>query len=358
MAYTTINKPSDYFNTVLYTGNGSTQSITGVGFKPDWVWAKTRVAVSSHKLYDSVRGVSKALYSNGTTAEVNDSPYGVTSFNSDGFSVNDNSNGDYGVNGGSGGTYSGTPPNYVAWNWLAGGTGVSNTQGSIASTVSANTTAGFSIVSYTGTGANATVGHGLGSPPKVIIIKGLSTTYDWVYGGDNIGWTKYLNLNNTSTGGAVSAVWNDTAPTSSVFSLGSNTAVNQNTISHIAYCFAEKKGFSKFGSYTGNGSTDGTFVYTGFKPAFVIIKAATYIGQGWGMYDVKRSTYNVTNTLVKANESSVEATSSTYDIDILSNGFKCRSTWDSNNRSGETYIYMAFAENPIVTSTKLPATAR
>ena len=358
MAYTTINKPSDYFNTVTYTGNGSTQSITGVGFKPDWVWAKTRVAVSSHKLYDSVRGVSKALYSNGTTAEVNDSPYGVTSFNSDGFSVNDNSNGDYGVNGGSGGTYSGTPPNYVAWNWLASNTTASNTDGSITSTVSASTTSGFSIVSYTGGGSfGDTVGHGLGAVPAMIIIKTTNAISSWYTWQKAMGATdnQFMDFSTAALQTSGATIFDVSAMSSTTFTLGTNTDVNGSGSPKIAYCFAEKKGFSKFGKYTGNGSTDGTFVYTGFKPAFVLVKASSAVGT-WHVQDSARNPSNIVNKSIYPNSSSVEET---YDVmDFTSNGFKIRTTNTGINANGQTNIYMAFAENPLVTSTKLPATAR
>tara|TARA_E500000178_G_scaffold335867_1_gene373243 strand:+ start:809 stop:1837 length:1029 start_codon:yes stop_codon:yes gene_type:complete len=342
MAYTTINKPSDYFNTKLYTGNGSTQSVTGVGFQPDWVWLKDRTNAYSHQLTDVIRGNTKYLNSDGTDAEGTASDR-VTSFDSDGFSL---------------GSYVGTntnTANYASWNWLAGGTASSNTDGSITSQVSASTTSGFSIVSYTGTGANATVGHGLGVAPKVVLIKGRSTTLDWVYGGDNIGWTKYLVLNKTDTSGTASTVWNDTAPTSSVFSLGSNAAVNQSGATQIAYCFSEVKGFSKFGSYTGNGNADGSFVYTGFKPAFVIVKRTDNTGS-WVITDNKRSAFNEVDKALLADSNIADYTG--YDRDFLSNGFKLRTSEASHNQSGGSFIYMAFAENPLVTTGKVPATAR
>jgi len=337
-----INKPDEYFNTVLYTGNGSTQSITGVGFQPDLVWWKSRGAAQDHQWYDVIRGVTKAIESNKTTAEYTQSN-GLTSFNSDGFTVGD----------GTAGNASGDT--FASWNWKAGGTASSNTDGSITSNVSANTTSGFSIVSYTGTGANATVGHGLGVAPKVVIIKSLSATYEWRSYFSPIGAGKYMVLNENYSEATASNFMNNTAPTSSVFSLGSGTTPNGSGTTYIAYCFADVQGFSKFGSYTGNGSADGTFVYTGFKPAFVIIKQTNF-GNSWRMYDNKRSTFNVVTKELYPNTSDAEAT--TDKMDFVSNGFKFRTSATNANESGSPYIYMAFAENPLVGTNNIPATAR
>ena len=257
MAYTDIDKPSDYFNTKLYSGNASTQSITGVGFQPDFTWIKQRNGTGWHQWVDAVRGSGKRINSNDTGAEYND-VNGLTSFDTDGFSL------------GTSGDYNGSGNTQVSWNWLASNTTASNTDGSITSTVSANTTSGFSIVSYTGTGSNATVGHGLGVVPKMIIVKLRSGAGDWTVYNSNIGNTNFLRLNGTLASTSQATYWNNTTPTSSVFSIGSAGDVNTSSGTHIAYCFAEKKGFSKFGSYTGNGSTDGPFIYTGFKPALTI----------------------------------------------------------------------------------------
>jgi hypothetical protein len=358
MAYTTIDKPDDYFNTKLYTGTGATQSITGVNFQPDWVWIKERSAsASDHNLSDAVRGAGKALFSNTTGAEYD---YGtgtggnLRSFDSDGFSL---------------GTASQTNDNgttFVSWNWLANGAGVSNTAGDITSTVSASTTSGFSIVSYTGNGTGgATVGHGLGVTPKMIIIKGRGTTYNWVVGHNSLStnWGKYLTLSTTDAVETATNVFNDTAPTSLLFSIGTALGVNTSSSTYIAYCFAEKKGFSKFGSYTGNGSTNGTFVYTGMRPAFVMIKRTDTTGN-WDMYDNKRNDdvpagANYIDRLLYANANDAEVdTGGAYFLDFLSNGFKLRGTGADINASGGTYIYMAFAENPFVTSTSIPTTAR
>jgi hypothetical protein len=342
MAYTDIDKPDDYFNTVLYTGTGATASITGVGFQPDLVWIKRRSDTEFHVWNDAVRGVPKNIYSNSTNAE--DSGSLMSAIISDGFTVQT----DASVNS-SGSTY-------VAWNWLANGAGVSNTAGSITSTVSANTTSGFSIVSYTGTGSNATVGHGLGVAPKMVIVKGRSYIGDWKVYNSNVGATFQGFLNGTEAfQGSSPTIWNSTAPTSTVFSIGTNSGVNTSGGTIIAYCFAEVKGFSKFGSYTGNGSADGTFVYTGFKPAFVMLKRTNDTAH-WQMQDSKRIGFNPENERLYASDSAAEQTINF--IDLLSNGFKCITTDAGANGSGDNFIYMAFAENPFVTSTSIPTTAR
>ena len=349
MAYTTIKKPSDYFNTVLYTGNGvDDRSITGVGFQPDFTWIKSRTTTDYHTLFDVVRGVGKRIFSNVTEAE-DTTPDSLQAFESDGFEVGTNS----GINGN---TF-----NFVSWNWKANGAGSANTAGSINSTVSANTTSGFSVVSYTGTGANATVGHGLGVAPKMILIKNTIDAVAWEVGHDAIGWTKKLRLNATDAEAVDSGAFNNTAPTSSVFSLGTNNTSNDSGDSMIAYCFAEKQGYSKFGSYTGNGNADGTFVYTGFKPAFVMCKASSVggsVGYAWSMFDNKRSSYNIERSQLEANTSDAQQTDASGDIDLLSNGFKFRSSASENNQSGATYIYMAFAEAPLVGTNNIPANAR
>jgi len=343
MSYTNgLDKPTDYFNTKLYTGDGTDgRGITGVGFQPDWVWIKQRNGTFYHRVFDVIRGVEKELYPNDTGAEVTDNRT-LQSFDTDGFTL---------------GTFSGTNGSgntFASWNWLAGGTASSNTDGSITSNVSANTTSGFSIVTWTGSGANATIGHGIDTP-KMIIVKCRSTDYHWpVYHHKNgNGNVQYLNLTNASASG--SGFWNSTTPTSSVFSVGTDNAVNQSGETYIAYCFQEKKGFSKFGSYTGNGNADGTFIYTGFKPAFVIIKGSSGI-TNWTMYDNKRDPFNTTTQNLRPNTSGAETTD--HDIDMLSNGFKHRGSGSGGNGSGISYIYMAFAENPFVTSSGIPTCAR
>ncbi len=351
MAYTTINKGSDYFNTVTYTGNGGTQSVTGVGFQPNWCWIKSRSnpGVYGHEFYDVIRGVRNNLSPNSTDAEFTIPTTGFESFDSDGFTVQLSDNYGRGINENN--------QLQVAWNWLAGGTASSNTDGSITSSVSANTTSGFSIVSYTGTGANASVGHGLGSAPKMIIVKGRDTAVNWYVYHQAIGNQTYLNLNNTNTTGTPSsAYWNNTSPTSSVFYLGTGGDVNGSGQSKIAYCFAEKKGFSKFGSYTGNGNADGTFVFTGMRPSFVLAKR-TNSASGWVLFDTAREPFNLADTSIRADDSGAENESNGA-LDILSNGFKWRTTDTGVNGSGDTYIYIAFAENPLVGTNNIPATAR
>jgi hypothetical protein len=351
MPYTTIDKPSDYFNTKLYTGTNATQSITGVGFQPDLSWFKTRSDANGHTLIDSVRGITKRLASHNTQGDITQADM-LTSFDTDGLTLGADSNNYTNWSG----------KTWVVWNWLASNTTASNTDGTITSTVSANQTSGFSIVSYTGTGSNATVGHGLSAVPSVIIIKDRDngTGYNWrVYHHKNTSApeTDVLVLNLTNATNDNVTYWNDTAPTSSVFTIGTDLSLNNSGDAHIAYCFAEKKGYSKFGSYTGNGSTDGTFVYLGFKPAFVIIKR-TSSAQNWGMYDNKREPFNTNDAVLFPNLSNAETSSVNYALDFVSNGFKQRATGNQSNGSGQTYIYMAFAENPFTTSTGIPCTAR
>jgi hypothetical protein len=345
MAYTTIDKPDDYFNTLLYTGNGSTQSITGVGFQPDWVWIKNRTSAEASGVFDAVRGVTKMLSTQNTDAETTDAN-SLTAFGGDGFSVGSSLRLNQSTN------------NIVSWNWLANGAGVSNTAGSITSTVSANTTSGFSIVSYTGTGANATVGHGLGVAPDMIITKVRANSgNNWAVFHKSLGAGNIIWLNLTNAVSADTSFWNNTTPTSSVFSIGTQGDTNRSANTIIAYCFAEKKGFSKFGSYTGNGNADGPFVYTGFKPAFVLVDNKNQ-ADDWYMFDNKRSSFNQVQANLKPNANAAEASSTSYAFDFLSNGFKLRSSTGAVNNNTDTLIYMAFAENPFVTSTSIPTTAR
>ena len=341
-----INKPTDYFNTKLFVGTGASQSITGVGFQPDFTWIKNRNSIDWHWLQDAVRGATKVIFSNTSNAESTQAQ-GLTSFNSDGFTVGTDTG-----NNGSGN-------NIVSWNWLGANGTASNTDGSITSTVSANTTSGFSIVSYTGTGANATVGHGLNSPAKFIILKRRDATNDWEIGSDALGWDKHLYFT-TGAANSSSDRWQNTAPTNSVFYIQTAAGNNASSSPFIAYCFAEKKGFSKFGSYTGNGSTDGTFVYTGFKPAFLITKCTSnsaFSNSNWMLYDNKRDLYNQMAEYLYPDSSNASGTNS-QGMDFLSNGIKMRNTFGDANYNNETYIYMAFAENPFVTSTGIPTTAR
>ena len=341
MAYSTIIKPNTNFTTRTYTATGA-GSVSDVSFQPDFLWFKNRTVVGNHGLMDSVRGIKKILHSNDATQEAT-SPANndFETFTSNGFTYGTSSALDSG---------SGTP---VTWLWKAGGTAVSNTAGSITSSVSANTDSGFSIVSYTGNGGNGTVGHGLGVAPKMVIIKTRSGSGSWVVGHDSMGWGFWMPLDATNAKISSATMFQNTAPTSTVFSenvFGTDTC--------IAYCFAEKKGFSKYGSYAGNGSgTDGTFVYLGFKPALVVVRSYT-TASSWNFMDNKRQTYNDgTIPYLKANFNGVEITTNP-NMDFLSNGFKFRTTDNDFNGSGQSYIYMAFAEAPIVGSNNVPANAR
>ena len=337
-----INKPNEYFNTKLYTGTGASNSVD-VGFQTDFTWIKDRDSGASyHYLYDTVRGAGVAIYSNDTASEATNIN-NLASFDASGFTV------------GTGGGVNASGNNFVSWNWLAGGTGVSNTDGTITSSVSANTTSGFSIVSYTGNGTGgATVGHGLGTTPSMIIVKSRDNgTLDWGVYHKSIGNTGAVYLDLTNATDTSAGFWNNTSPNSSVFTLGVGGTTN-NSGDFIAYCFAEKQGFSKFGSYTGNGNNDGTFIYTGFKPAFVIIKSTST--NTWIMLDNKRGSYNVNQSKLFADDSSVENTDTSNGIDFLSNGLKLRRNNSEINTSGQSYIYMAFAEEPLVGDN--PATAR
>jgi len=343
---TATTQAGDYFNAVTWTGTGNSgRSITGVGFQPDFVWAKNRTNAYGHVLFDVLRGAGgdKELGSQVTGAEgyASTATYDyLSAFNTDGFtSTWSGSNfAAYFNNSGN---------NFVAWNWKANGAGVSNTAGSITSTVSANTTAGFSIVTYTGTGSAATIGHGLGVTPAMFIVKSRSTTGNWnVYHANQSATPQngilYLNLTDAFF---TLATWNNTAPTSSVFSInGSGYGVNNSSVTYVAYCFAPVAGYSAFGSYTGNGSSDGTFVFTGFRPRYLMMKSTSV--ESWELFDTSRSPYNQAVELLEANSDGAENTSSTSAIDILSNGFKQRNTRAATNGSGTTYIYMAFAENP------------
>ena len=325
-----INKPSEYFNTVLYTGNSTDdRAVTGVGFQPDFLWIKDRTSAFAHALFDVIRTPSQMLVSSSTDEEqTNAGSGGLTSFDIDGFTT------DAGVGANPYRNTNQSGDSYVAWNWKANGAGVSNTAGSITSTVSANTTSGFSIVSWTGTGATGTVGHGLRAVPKMIIIKNRDSAVNWLVYHDSIPATNTLILNTTDAS-ASDVAYNNTDPTSSVFSLGVTGSGNGSGNDLIAYCFAEKKGFSKFGSYTGNGSTtDGTFVYTGHSVAWVMIKQSNE-ARDWVIYDNKRDAFNVKDNFIVPNSSNAEGSGNTsLQIDFLSNGFKLRGGNHALNTSG------------------------
>ena len=351
MAYTTIDNPELYFQTKLYTGTQNSHAITLDGsenMQPDWVWIKCRDDTHNHQVFDSVRGVHERMRTDTTGAETT-SNESLKSFDSDGFTLGTQQNVNASAN---------NDNSFVAWNWKAGGSASSNSDGSITSSVSANQDAGFSIVSYTGTGSAGTVGHGLSATPKMIIAKNRSDVQFWaVYHASLSGANKYLVLDQNSSAQSGTAIWNSTHPTSSVFSVANHGTTNENGDDIIAYCFAEKKGFSKFSSFVGNGNDDGSYIHLGFKPAFILLKN-TSVSASWLINDNKRNGFNPNSRTITPNNSEVENTG-TDRTDFLSNGFKLRvgssTAW---NGSGNTISYMAFAESPFVTSTGIPTTAR
>ena len=333
---------SEHFGVGLWTGTGSVTapnipSVTNLKFKPEFLWSKSRSTVANNYLYDIVRspGDSPNKFIGSNTTD------GTQTFNA--FTLADTGFTLATTNA----FFNQASATYVAWNWKAGGTAVPNTAGTLASQVSANTTAGFSIVTFTGTQTNQTVGHGLGVPPEIIITKP-TVVQNWVVGATSIGWTKYLHLNLTNAEGTSASPWNNTAPTSYVYSVGIAPDTNNNGNTMVAYCFASVEGYSKIGSYTGNGSADGPFVYTGFKPAFIMFRSTSLCN--WVIVDSARSTYNVMDDSLYPNTNGTEITTIT-DVDFLSNGFKWRANLpNETNASGQTYIYMAFAENPFKNS--------
>jgi len=348
MAYTTIDDPTIYFTTNLRSGlYGGSDTAFDIGFQPDWIWNKKRSGTGVHSLFDSVRGFGssgKVLYSNTSGAEATNAL--IKSVSSTGYTITASSD-DTGT--------------MVDWNWKAGGSASSNSNGSITSSVSVNTTAGFSIVSYTGNGtAGATVGHGLGSVPQMLILKGRDQVENWTVYHEGLTSNNYaLRLNDQAAQFSQTLSWNDTTPTSSVFTLGGGAGTsdytNRSGINMIAYCFAEIKGYSKFSSYTGNGSSSGPFVYTGFKPAWVMIKNADS-NQNWVMFDNKRDIFNVMDGIIYPNNNDAEQTQDS--IDFLSNGFKLRVTGNDRNGSGNKLVYWAFAESPFTNSSSVPNNAR
>ena len=344
MAYTTIDDPGLFFNTVLYTGDGNDgRTVTGVGFQPDWVWLKSRSEAEHHTLNDSVRGANKQLYSHLSYSEATDTDR-LQSFDSNGFTLGT----DVIVNK--------NTETFVSWNWKAGGSASSNSDGSITSSVSVNTTAGFSIVSYTGTGSNATVGHGLGASPDVVIVKRRDNARGWRVGGEAIGTTNQFLALDTDVA-FDSATTGFKSFSSTTFGIGTSLDWNVSSSTFIAYCFAEKKGYSKFGSYSGNGNADGSFIYTGFAVSWLMMKRTDSAGE-WLIYDNKRDPFNLRDTRLEAQDNFADSTGTTKVFDFLSNGFKCRGSDADINASGGTYIYMAFAESPFVNSNGVPNNAR
>ena len=356
MAYTTIDDPSAYFQTALYTGTGSSQNITNDGnsdLKPDWLWIKKRNPSATHYLFDSTRGVDQYIRSDSDAAEDTSGGGTVDAFLTDGFTVD------------TAGEVNGNTNTFVAWQWKAnGGTTSSNNDGSYTSTVQANTTAGFSIVTWTGNGSQTNIGHGLGTTPEMIWIKNRSDSENWWVGcsaAGTIGDGKHLFLNKSDALATNNTSFVNADPTSTVFDVGgcssADNMINGSSDNMLAYCFTSIKGYSKIGNYTGNGNTDGTFVYTGFKPALLICKKFS-AGENWNMTDNKRSPFNVCQAGLNPSTSSAEDTTNGVRIDLLSNGFKARDTAGQYNDSGASYIYMAFAEHPFVSSKGVPVTAR
>jgi len=354
MAYTTIDDPSAYFHTQLFTGTGSELSVTNDAnagdFKPDWIWIKQRNATTNHGMFDSTRGVTKNLKTDTTDAESTEAQ-SVKTFNTDGFTL------------GTSGDYNGSSDTHVAWQWKAnGGTTTTNSAGANGadheSVYQANDTAGFSIVTYTSDNqsGDTVIKHGLSTAPTFMIHKARNadSTIWWVYHKD-LGNSGYVNLDSTNANQTGSSnVWRNTAPTSSVFKVGLDSIAAADGRTMVAYCFAPIQGYSKFGSYTGNGNADGAFVYTGFSPAWVMVRRFDS-GNNWHMHDNKRVPYNSNNKTLYANVNNAEGTE---DFDMLSNGFKLRESGGGYNASGGTYIYMAFAEHPFVSSEGVPTTAR
>ena len=344
MAYISF-QPSDFFSTKIYTGTGSSNAITGVGFQPDTTWIKDRDASQPHVLFDAVRGANKRLYPNTTAAEGTETQ-ALMSFDSDGFTL------------GTWGDLNNTD-DFVSWNWKAGTTtGIAGSPSITPSSYSFNATSGFSIIKYVGNGTSgATIPHGLGVAPDMVITKNLDVAEGWAVYHTSLGPTKFLKLNDSAAVGTGTGYWNDTAPSATLVTLGNDGGVNQSTKNMVAYCFASKKGYSKFGSYTGNGSADGPFVYTGFRPAFFLVKD-TAGTNNWTMFDNKRNPFwNPAAEALQPNSAAGEY-NETEGVDILSNGFKARESAAWLNSSGNAMIYIAFAEFPIVSSNSKAGTAR
>ena len=354
MAYSTVPKSTDYFNTKLYTGTGSSNAQTGVGFQPDFTWIKGRSNAPDHFLFDAIRGATNSIRSNVNSATYTNAQL-LTAFGTDGFTVG--TDGNVNTNG----------QTFAAWNWKANGSGSANTDGDINSTVSANTTSGFSIVSYTGTlssAGNPTIGHGLGVAPKMIITKSRSNAENWGVYHTSLPANHILQLNTTSAQIDTSSEGTVTAPTSSVFTVNYRGEYGNSGQNYIAYCFAEVQGYSKFGSYVGNGNaTTPPFVYTGFKPAFVMTKVSSGSANSWTLSDITRDNSitggNGIGARLLANTSAAEDTNNIWaSIQKYSNGFSPQGSDGVTNASGSTYIYMAFAAAPLVGTNNVPATAR
>ena len=344
MAYTTINKSTEYFDAKLWNGDSNPITITGYEFQPDFVWIKRRNSTTNHGLYDAVRGTTKFLESSATSPEQTLAA-GLTAFTSDGYTL------------GGAGQVSTGGGTYVGWNWKAGGSGSANTDGDINSTVSVNTTAGFSIVKWSGTNAQATIGHGLGVAPSLIIVKNLTSAVNWLAYFKPLGANKYLEFNLTNASGTSNTEWGNTSPTNNVFTVGNTGSTNTSGADFVAYCFAEKVGYSKVGKYIGNGNANGTFVYTGFAPKYILLKKDG--GDGWWIVDNKQANPlpNPNTQMIVSNTSGADNNSVSPFIDIYSNGFKLRSTWSGVNANGSDYVYLAIGQS-LVGSNNVPCTAR
>ena len=348
MAFSAILKPSDYFTPTLYVGNGSTKTVTGVPFEPDMTWIKNRSGATDNEIYDKVRGVGYRIYTNTTAGQDDIGSQGLSAWTSDGFTVGNN------------GALNGNGNNQVSWNWKANGAGSSNTDGTINTIkTSANTTSGFSISTYTGTGSAGTIGHGLGVAPTAIITKRISASeqwFTWIQGITSAGGFLKLDVTNAASTNNTAFPWN---PQANTFGVSGDAATNSSGLTYLAYCFAEKQGYSKMGAYTGNGNVDGSFIYTGFKPAFVMAKKTSGVGR-WSILNNKSNPFNVTYLMLSPNETSGDYTAAAWNTDFLSNGFKIRSSESEYNANGSTYIYMAFAETPFVANSgqSIPTTAR
>ncbi len=352
MAYGINSK--DYFSTLLYSGNSTARSLTGVGFAPSFVWIKERTADSDHMLFDQPRGVQKYISANQTTQQQTSAGM-LTAFGSDGFSL------------GSGNDTNDNGQTYVAWNWIGNGQGSSNTDGGINTTyTSVNTASGVSISTYTGTGSASTIGHGLGVTPNVMLAKRLDSSGQWdmYHSGLSNPKSGSIVLNSSDDFASDSSIWNNTDPTSSLVNIGTSSTTNTSSGTYVMYCFVAKQSFSAFGSYNGNGNDgDGTFVYTSFKPSLVMIKCSDTDGEHWHIHDTKRKPgNNDSGKYLLANTAGTESTSTSYAVEIVSNGFKARTSNNSTNGtsggSGRHYLYIAFADEPLVSTNGVPATAR
>jgi len=342
--FTAIDDSGSFYNTTLYTGTGASNAITGVGFQPDFTWIKQRDASDNHILTDAARGATNYVNSDRNNAQATNAE-SLKSFDSDGFTLGNHA------------AINGNTDTFASWNWKAGtSSGLSG--GTITPTAySINTTSGFGVYAYTGSGSNATIAHGLGVAPKLVMVKRLNGTDSWRVFHTYLGGTKYLTLNSNAGPTTEATIWNSTAPDATVFSIGTDSSTNTSTDTYIAYVWAEVKGYSKISSYTGNGVADGTVVYTGFRPALFIPKILTS-STNWGLQDTARDTYNPADKTLNPDDAASVQTGSGQYIDYLSNGFKIRNSSSWYNGSGETFVYVAFASNPFVNSSGVPGNAR